>query len=258
MSGIKALGNPVDTIYLYDGGLDGFLCCVYESVYGAELPFDIVPEHEAQPTLMPQRRIETDFGKAVRVYTSIETKICAYAQELAETVFLSCMEHRELAILRFLLLGYQEGRRVVDMLGHQDVAPLVAAARHLHGEVHLLKGFVRFSDYDGQLAATITPKNFVLPFLLPHFVGRYAEEEFMIYDKTNAAALIYRQHAARIVPVEEELVFGEASETEQLYRALWKQFYNTIAIPQRYNPKCRMTHMPKRYWENMTEMRDLL
>ena len=27
----------------------------------------------------------------------------------------------------------------------------------------------------------------------------------------------------------------------------------TIAIEDRYNPKCRMTHMPKRYWENMTE-----
>ena len=26
-----------------------------------------------------------------------------------------------------------------------------------------------------------------------------------------------------------------------------------IAIEGRYNPKCRMTHMPKRYWNTMTE-----
>lgn len=258
MSCIQTLNNPVDVIYVYDGGLDGFLCCVYESVYRAELPFDIVAQADAQPSLMPQRFIETDFGKAVRVYTSIENKISDDAQQLVETVFLSCLPNRELTLLRFLLLGYHEGRRVCDMLGHPDVAPVLTAARHLYGEAHLLKGFVRFSDYGGQLAATITPKNFVLPFLLSHFIGRYPEEEFMIYDKTHGAALIYRQHHARILPVDGELEFGPADETEEMYRALWLQFYDTIAIQERYNPKCRMTHLPKRYWENMTEMKGLL
>lgn len=80
----------------------------------------------------------------------------------------------------------------------------------------------------------------------------------MIYDKTHAAALIYQDRKARIVPVEEELVFDEISATESLYRALWKRFYNTIAIQERYNPKCRMTHIPKRYWGNMVEMQALL
>ena len=30
--------------------------------------------------------------------------------------------------------------------------------------------------------------------------------------------------------------------------------YQTIAIPARHNPKCRMSHMPKRYWDNLPEM----
>lgn len=38
-----------------------------------------------------------------------------------------------------------------------------------------------------------------------------------------------------------------------MYRQLWTRFYNTISIEGRYNPKCRMTHMPKRYWAMMTE-----
>ncbi len=249
---------PADVIYLYDGGLDGLLCCVYESVYRRELPLDILPVYDAQPTLYEQRTIETDFGKAVRVFTSIAKKVSPRAQEMVEDAFLSCMPGREMALLRFLLLGYREGRAVIDMLGHPDVAPLYGALKHLYGEAHLLKGFVRFTDYNGQLASTITPKNFVLPFLLPHFVDRFQEEQFMIYDKTHAAALIYQDRKARIVPVEEELVFDEISATESLYRALWKRFYNTIAIQERYNPKCRMTHIPKRYWGNMVEMQALL
>ena len=37
------------------------------------------------------------------------------------------------------------------------------------------------------------------------------------------------------------------------YRRLWKQFYKTIAIEGRNNPRCRRTLMPQRYWGQMTE-----
>ena len=42
-------------------------------------------------------------------------------------------------------------------------------------------------------------------------------------------------------------------ETELDYRRLWRRFYDTVSIEGRYHPKCRMTHMPKRYWNTMTE-----
>ena len=40
-----------DLVYLYDGTFDGFLCCVYESVYSRQVPADIQPEEDAQPSL---------------------------------------------------------------------------------------------------------------------------------------------------------------------------------------------------------------
>ena len=40
------------------------------------------------------------------------------------------------------------------------------------------------------------------------------------------------------------------------YRHLWKRFYDTIEIKERRNPKLRMSNMPKRYWETMTEFQD--
>ena len=45
-------------------------------------------------------------------------------------------------------------------------------------------------------------------------------------------------------------------EKEANYRLLWKRFYDTIAIKERENPRCRMTQMPKRYWNTMTEFQD--
>ena len=45
-------------------------------------------------------------------------------------------------------------------------------------------------------------------------------------------------------------------EEEAQYRRLWKRFYDTVEIRERHNPKLRQTHMPKRYWDTMTEFQD--
>lgn len=254
---LKTLALPADVVFCYDGSLAGLYCCVYACVYTRMLPFAIRPEDEPQVTLMDERRIETDLEKARRVRKSIQERIAPRAVELVENVFLSCLENRELAILRFLLLGYREGPRTVHMLGHPDVDLLVKAENHLLHERHLLLGFVRFSDFNGRLMSVISPKNFVLPLLAGHFIARFSQEEFLIYDKTNGAALVYRNRSAEIIPAE-HLVLPQADETEETFRALWRQFYHTISIEGRHNPKCRMTHCAKRYWENMTELADQL
>lgn len=217
----------------------------------------IVPAEDTEPTLFAQQTIITDTQKARRVRESIPKKISHEAQTLVETVFLSCLANKEIALLRFLWLGYRKGARVLAMLGHPDVQRVLDAEKHLRSETHLLTGFVRFSDYGGVLGATITPKNFVLPFLAPHFVARYPHEEFLIFDKNHRAALVYQNRRQTIVPLE-DIQFPQADEMELAYRALWKHFYNTVSIKARENPRCRMTHMPKRYWENMTEMAELL
>lgn len=253
----RELAHPADVVFLYDGSLPGFYCCVHECVYSGQLPAGIYKESEAQPSLFETRPVETDPEKAGRVEASIPKKISREAKQLTETVFLSCLAQKEVAMLRFLLLGYREGARVTQLFGHPDVKPVLDAAKHLGGEAHLLTGFVRFSDYDGVLAATITPKNFILPFLAKHFAARFSGERFLIYDKTHKAALIYEKRQTQIVPME-NIDFPQASEEEQGYRALWRQFYRTIAIEARENPRCRMSNMPKRYWENMTEMQEYL
>lgn len=253
----RPLAQPHDVVYVYDGSLAGFFNCVFECVYEHELPAAIVSEREEQPGLMPRKYIDSDPERARRVRDSIPVKISPHALSLVESVFLSCMERKEIQTLRFLLLGFAQGGRVINMLGHPDVAPLLAARRHLGSECHLLKGFIRFSDYNGMLAATITPKNFVLPLLARHFVTRYPNEDFTICDRTHGFALICENRVCRIVQID-RLEFPPADEAEEKYRELWKQFYRTISIEARENPRCRMTNLPKRYWENMTEMQEYL
>lgn len=257
MPGSKPLAIPSDIIYTYDGSFDGFLCCVHASVYSRQLPCEILLHDQAPITLLSTIYIETDLEKAGRVLASISQKISPRALSLMQTVFLSCMEEKELSMLRFLLQGYQDGAKLLYQLGNPVTAPLLSAEKHLLGEAHLLKGFIRFADVGGALVSTITPKNYILPFLAPHFIQRYDNEVFMIFDKTHNAALTYDRRQFEIISVD-TLDLPPPSEEELGYQALWKQFYDTVAIQGRENPRCRMTHMPKRYWANMLEVRHLL
>jgi len=257
MSGFNIVAIPADIVYIYDGSLAAFFCCVHESIYKKELPLAIAAEKEVQPSLYTHKFIDVDFEKAKKVRVSVRRNISPRALEIVETVFLCHHSDKEIALLNFLITAFRVGPKAPFMLGEASVAKVLDMEKHIGGEAHLLKGFIRFADYGNMLAATISPKNFVLPLLAMHFIGRFPEENFMIYDKTHKAALIYQDKKIEITTVE-EITFQQENETELHYQALWKQFYKTIGIKERLNPKCRMTLMPKRYWENMVEMKEFL
>ena len=125
------------------------------------------------------------------------------------------------------------------------------AIRHINGEVEKLRGFVRFSDRNGVLGAEIEPKNRVLP-LRGHFCQRYANERFFIYDRTHRELLLYANGRSRIS--EGDSFQPALPEGEELYyRALWKQFFQSVTIQERENPRCQNTFLPKRYRGVMTE-----
>lgn len=247
------MSGESDLIYLYDGTYEGLLTCVYESVYGREVPADIVPEDDAEPTLFCTRYIETDLEHAQRVHRSLARKIAPAAERLVLDTFFSCAEGKERKILRFLLFAYRTGEAAVRMRAHEYVAPLYEAQRALLNETHLLLGFLRFSEYDGVLVARIRPKNYVLPYLRAHFCARFANETFLIYDQTHKAALVWQDKRARIVTLD-ALETPPESDEELSFRRMWRTFSDTIAIALRENPRCRMTHCPKRYWSEMWEM----
>lgn len=244
-----------DIVYAYDGSFEGLLCCVFASYAEKEVPSLIRPPDEEPGLFDTAKWIATDKQKALRVYNSIPVKISLPAQELVRLGFLTCAPQKELLIYRFLRLGYKHGGKVMNMLTDDTVCALHKAVRHLTAESHLLRGFVRFSLHDEALVAVIEPKNYVLPLLARHFCDRFRNETFLIYDKTHRTALLYQDHKAKMLSVE-ELTLPEADGAELEYRRLWRQFYKTIAVEGRENPRCRMSMMPKRYWSHLTEFAD--
>lgn len=242
----------IQVAYQYDGSFAGFLTCIYESYTRREYPAAFAAPDDPRISLYPEREILTSAAHANRVFDSLRAKISAEARRLVVYGFLTCLPDRELRLYEFVRFGYQVGPPVTRNLTDDRVAVLMAAVRHLTREAELLKGFVRFSDYGKLLAGEIAPKNRVLPLLRAHFCGRFPGESFVLYDRTHQEALFHQPGSTVILPAE-DFQTDAPDRTELFYRSLWRRFYDTIAIEGRYNPKLRMTHMPKRYWGTMTE-----
>ena len=240
-----------EMIYDYDGSFDGLLSCIFDSYAYRESPTAIFCTEDAVPTLFPSRTVQTNHDHAKRVLRKVAA--CSPdALDLLRKGFLTCLPDKELCLYRLVAKLLQDGPGFLRNFSDETMYPILSAVRHLNGEAHLLKGFVRFSELGGVLGSEIEPKNRVLPLLRKHFCTRYQNEAFFIYDRTHHEALFYAAGRAVIRPLA-DFQIAPPDETEAHYRLLWKRFYDTIAIRERENPQLRMTHMPKRYWGTMTE-----
>ena len=180
----------MEMVYYYDGSFDGFLSCIFESYANKEVLTAIYCDEDAVPTLFDCRSVTTDSAHAMRVLRKL-IKVSPYAAELVQKGFLTCMEDKELYLYRMVVKLLREGPAFLRNFSDETLYPVACAVRHLEGEVHLLKGFVRFSELGGILGSEIEPKNRVLPLLRSHFCDRFREDQFFIYDRTHKEALFY-------------------------------------------------------------------
>lgn len=246
--------NRSDVIYVYDGTFSGLLCSILESMKAREIPYAITNNTDIQLSFYTMKWIKTTQDDSQRMLKHLYPILGDMGWELFCKGFDSFETDKEMILLHFAYLTLKEGTKILSMLHNPTVNKLYAMAKHLSNESHLFKGFIRFSIQDNAMTAIIEPKNFVLPYVADHFCDRYANENFLIYDKTHKTALVYakgkRQFFSQL-----DYELPEMDGEEAKYQSLWKTFYDTIAIKGRYNPRCRMGHMPKRYWPNMTEMK---
>lgn len=243
--------------YRYDGTLEGWLCCAYESYMRRELPCRITSGDSGEAgcgdLLTETRVIVTDQAAARRVRAGINIRLGEYFWHLLERSFYTCLPEKELYMLLLTRKGFRYGPEVLQLAEDPAVRYIQKGLRFLGTEIDKWRGFVRFSDMQGVLVAVIGAKNCVLPFIASHFCRRFQRERFLIYDRNHHMALVYRPGAAAIIPME-DFSPREPSAEEVQYRSLWKRYYDAVEIQPRHNETCRRTHMPQWYWDYLTEM----
>lgn len=245
--------------YIYDGSFEGLLTAIFDAYYRHENPERILMSLGEQSCFFEGVfYVTTSTEKSDRVYKSIMQKMGSDALLLIYNAYLSEMEESGKAILEFLKLGFKVGSKILDYLTHDWVNIVFKLAKATTNETHLLKGFMRFSKMENNVYyGEISPKYNCLPSLMSHFILRLGRTAFIINDLNRSVCGVC-DGREWFCASSEGISLPKLSEDELSYQELWKKFYSTISIEDRINPRCRMSHMPKRFWGNMLEVRDEL
>lgn len=160
-----------------------------------------------------------------------------------------------------MAFGLKEGEKVLHYLGEPCIACIFTLCRQTNNEGHHYLGFLRFLELEnGILFAKLSPKNNVLPILAEHFTNRLPLENFIIYDETHKLAVIHKAGMDYLTVDASDIHLSrmeQYSANEETYQQLFKTFFHSIAIEARKNPKLQSQNIPKRFWANTVELKDI-
>lgn len=240
--------------YIYDGSFDGFLSVIYACYYH-KIPECIEKECDYNFNMLYEDIvIETNMIKSNKVYNAILEKISEDTLIHVYQAFLSESLGIELKLLKFIQLGFNLGSEVNDHLADKTVNEVHRFSKKVGFEAHRFLGLVRFQEFNGILYAAIEPTFNILELIGNHFKARLASEKWIIHDVKRKIGIVYDNDEWIIRDLKFEKL--ESHEKEELfYQNLWKAFHKNIAIMERSNEKLQMQHMPKKYWNNLIEMK---
>ena len=196
--------------------------------------------------------VERDDEKAKKVYEAMEEKLGDEIVSKAYRCFLAEDLEKDTRILNYLRLCFRYGPQVDGYRTHPWILPIHELDKKVSGQVHRYLGILRFSDIQGVLYAAYTPDYDMTRILMPHFADRFKREQFIIHDRRRQKAGVYArgQWLERDFDVD---LLQYRSEKERNLEALWKGYFEHIAIEARKNPKLQAHFVPKRYRSFVTE-----
>lgn len=248
----------------YGGTFEGLLTVIFE-IYEYKIAHpNICREDKANSSLFsPSRTVITDPIKASLVLIKLKDKLTANAMRQFYHTFLSEIRGIENHLFRFAEYVIKSHGPVESNYSHPDVLMVQQTSRKVYREKHRMEAFVRFQlTKDNLYYSIIQPDYNVLPLVLKHFQSRYADEQWLIYDTQRKYGIFYDLKNVREVDLHFSVDTKSQGELlmihdsgEELYQRLWQQYFSSVNIPARKNMKLHISHMPKRYWKNLTEKR---
>ncbi|MZP28194.1 DUF4130 domain-containing protein [Heliobacterium undosum] len=240
--------------YRYDGEFDGLLTAIYEAYYRRQVPDDIRPSGCAETNLFAEEvEIATDPEKAEKVFTAMAAKISPDARRHTAYAFLSELPGMEKAIYEYLRLGFRMGAAVDAHLTDERVLRVHRLSQKVRTERHRMLGLLRFRLLKGNIYyAPMEPDHNITGLLAPHFTDRLGDQNWIIHDLRRGLAALYNQKEWILTELDDRADFSQAT-VEEVYQDLWRDYFRSVAITGRINPRLQRRCMPARYWKHLIE-----
>ena len=240
--------------YVYDGSFDGLLTAYFYAYRDKDI-MDICAEDTYQPDLLSQRiQIITEGDKAERIRTSIYKKLSSTVMYNLYILYLSELPNCNLLGLEYLRLCYSRGSLINTAKQHPIIRQVDDHRLKVQQELARMKGFIHFQQIDERVYyACFAPDHNQLPLLAKHLEQRFSDQKWIVHDERRNCALIYNLHHSMIVPFTKADAKQLLQDNHDEYTALFKKYFQTIAIKERTNKRLQDQFMPHRYRKYMPE-----
>ena len=250
-------------VFSYDNTFEGLLTLVFESYQQRQFPDEILSGEGSQPVLFASTNtIETNELKAERVWKGIVKHSSEENAHRVYRVFLADIPDTPMLLVKYIRLIIDSGKNEETNFSEPVVVEFNKLHQKVCKEAHRINGFVRFQKtVEGSYYASFAPIYDVLPLCIPHFRDRFADQQWIIYDlKRNYGFWYDLKNVSRVVfddlkvnPQNGQLHSSLLAEDEKLFQQLWKQYYHSICIQDRKNPKVHRQLLPQRFWKYLPE-----
>lgn len=251
------------TTFIYDKTFEGLLTAVFDAYFRKTFPEALVAEGEPLPLFCDETlAICTDSEKAGRVWNGLQKKLSHTALSSLSVCWLSELPGIDMLLFRYICKTYDAPGSIELNFGDPDVLELAKIYKKVACERERVLQFLRFQKAtDETYFAAIEPLYNVLSLVVNHFRDRFAGQKWLIYDIKREYGYYYDLSTVtevRFEGKESHLLSGTLSDDlmvqdEKLFQQLWKEYFKSITIKERLNPKLHRQHLPVRFWKYLTE-----
>lgn len=250
-------------LFIYDKTFEGLLTAVFDAYFRKTFPDELIVQGDPLPLFYNEVvTIYTDENKANRVWKGLQRKISKSALSCLTVSWLSELPGVDMLLFRYIRKAIDAPRSIELNFGDADVLEISKIWKKVTQERHRILQFTRFQKTsDDTFFAAFEPLYNVLPLTTTHFKNRFADQKWLIYDVKREYGYYYNLIEVTEVRFEEKgmhLITGSLSEEmmsadENLFQQLWKQYFHSITIKERFNPKLHRQNMPVRFWKYLIE-----
>lgn len=250
-------------IFRYDKTLEGLLTTVFDAYKRKVFPEKLLSEKDIKPMFSSEiHLVYTDEAKSGRVWQALQKKLSKYAFNMLTSVWLSELPESDELIFRYICKTFDNKHSIEMNFSDPDVLQMSQISKKVYCEAEHVMQFVRFQKAaDDIFFAAIAPRYNAIPLAINHFIDRFSDQKWVIYDMQRRYGFYYDLKTCVEITLDGEsshLLTGKLDENlmaedEKLFQELWKGYFKALTIKERLNLKLQRQHMPKRFWKYLTE-----
>lgn len=250
--------------FRYDKSFEGLLSVVFEAYASKTFPDILLGEGELAPLFCGEIvDVPTVEERSERVWRGLQRRISKGALYALPDCWLSELPEVDILLFRYICKAIDAPHSIELNFGDPDVLQLSKIWRSVVKERERVVQFVRFQKTaDGLFFACIEPAFNVLPITLSHFIDRFHDQRWIVYDAKRDYGFYYDLKKAEEVHFDDKqwddrgiLSEAVADMDERLFQQLWKGYFDSMAIRERINPRLHKRELPVRFWKYLPEKR---